>query len=205
MKFFTSSGPRRTLDPGNASLGDVLGIRGQVRNRAVAIAAVERLVSPTNDLDVLLRHRLLREPRGFKGPLFVVEVLEVRDPPAIEAGDDRELPAHLESASLPDVPDGAECQHTVTEVANIVKLDLEDLEGLLDVPQERSDAIVSPSGALDGSNPGLEYAILVEGGQPCIEVPPVESLSCFEKAVHVPLRHLEPSICARKAPGNPSN
>jgi hypothetical protein len=38
-----------------------------VTKRGVPVVPIGRVVEPTHDLDVLLRHRLLRQPCGFEG------------------------------------------------------------------------------------------------------------------------------------------
>jgi SAM-dependent methyltransferase len=52
----------------------VLELRSEVRDHALQVAPVERLIAAPNDLHILLRHRLLPHPGGFYGlsPLHVV-------------------------------------------------------------------------------------------------------------------------------------
>jgi hypothetical protein len=53
--------------------------RSETRPTTSLVSAVPRLDAPPDDLDVPLRHRLLREPGGFEGRRLVVELAEPPD------------------------------------------------------------------------------------------------------------------------------
>ena len=65
--------------------GDELNLgRGKLQI-CLYVASVERRQGTPHDLHVLLRHRLLRQPRGFEGFLLVPEGLLSHHPLALEA------------------------------------------------------------------------------------------------------------------------
>jgi hypothetical protein len=64
-------------------------------------SGVPGIETGTNELHVLLRHRLLRESGGFEGLLLVVVIPQPHDPAVAELREDGIVPAKLYTAFLP--------------------------------------------------------------------------------------------------------
>src|SRR4029077_10911874 len=68
-------------------------------------------------VDNLLRHRLLRKPGGFEGVVVIPEVLDVEDPSFANRVDDRALQVHLaaKARAMEDHPH----DHSITGVDEV--------------------------------------------------------------------------------------
>src|SRR5262249_44443926 len=88
--------------------------------KGVHVASVPRRECGKQDLHVLLRHRLLRQPGGFKGFLVVPEVFEHDDLPAAERMDLAEHYFVLDAAPLPSQTSAGPCHDLTTGVDQLL-------------------------------------------------------------------------------------
>src|SRR5205823_3684774 len=95
----------------------------EVSKCGVAISAVESVVHPPHDLDVLLRHRLLRKPGGFEGLFPIAVAIHARKKAIADDEEHGEGALDQSPARLAGASHAAEREHAVTEITVVVDFD----------------------------------------------------------------------------------
>ena len=96
----TSMQPRSPLKRFGLEAADDLEVRVQLIRRKVPVASVPAFEPGLDQLDVLLRHRLFRQPGGFEGFGLAIEVLHPDDLTGVESVDDGVVALDLDPAAL---------------------------------------------------------------------------------------------------------
>src|SRR5829696_7052364 len=100
-----------------------------VGQRAVDIEAVKGLIHPPHDLQVLLRHRLLRQSGGFEGLPPIQINLTLEDLALSKQPECRDFPTHGDATSRASANESIQLDHAVSAcIHKPVVLDMEPLK-----------------------------------------------------------------------------
>src|SRR2546423_522410 len=173
----------------------------EVLQHRLDVPAVGRVSCALEGIDVLLRHRLLRQPGGFEGFLPVEVVVDPDDLSVAHGADLRELKLrHRPATRAPTVLAG-HGDHPIPSLDHFSELDLpllkrERLEPI--VLEESLDRFVAAIGTESGDAAwgGIPNDLwgpdaFADAG---VHSPPVEGLECSADHLHVLFRHRPRSI-----------
>ena len=167
---------------------------------APAVSMTRRLDAA--QLDVLLRHRLLRKPGGFEGFFGLEEVVNPNDLAVLELDHVRDWRLDLGPASRATHAKMTDCQNSLAEVADLRDLDPVLYESLVYVSKQLADSLVSPliSTHLQAlPEPPHHLYVGIVHRQRRIDVPPVPCSNSPFESLDVLLRHRLRSISRQTA------
>ena len=114
--------------------------------------------------------------------------------PIPDPRNDREGQLRLDSTFLPSGPDGAQCEHAVAQITNVLAVDPPGAEVLNEIREPAPHTVEADEAALQCREPMLVLNFGIHSLKNAFDVAAIHRLDGRSKSFHVLLRHRPRSI-----------